>query len=114
MEQILSYKSIIWDGTHTGKNLLPLREQILSYKSTIPGSGSVFWYALIASSITVLSIQSFRLCHVCLCQYFRAVTVILPFTVTDLLFPYFLSPAAILFASLIFLANYLSSAWCEV
>ena len=27
--------TLIWDGTDTGKNLAPLREQVLSYKSII-------------------------------------------------------------------------------
>ena len=36
----LNLISVIWDGTLTGKNLLPLREQILSCNSAIPSSGS--------------------------------------------------------------------------
>ena len=39
----LLQKRICSDGTLTGKNLLPVREQILSCKTTIPGPVHKLW-----------------------------------------------------------------------
>ena len=37
---ILHFVPLVWHGSYTGNNLLPLREQILSCKGAISGSES--------------------------------------------------------------------------